>query len=243
MSDQPHRLDQPDEPNPLTPRDQPHRFDQPHRPDERDQPHRLNPSLDEPHQLDQQDQPHRRDLPLDERDLPPVQETPDSESGHSCSPSESVSVDLPESTDPPAEPQKICYTCAQFLPASQFRFRNRATGVRMTECRTCYNKRTKDWHQKKRAREKGWEIHKTASQIARSPDISRTVALLENLVDVMGGPEKLIEQWHAECWKLTNQKRSSTRLARMHEMLIVLMGQTHRAKHQRAAAATPKAAT
>ena len=153
-----------------------------------------------------------------------------------------MSDDTLGSTDSPAEPEKICYTCAQYLPASEFRFRSRATGVRMTECRTCYNQRTKDWHRKKRAREKGWAIHKTASQIARSPDISRTVALLENLVDVMGGPEKLIEQWHAECWKLTNQKRSSTRLARMHEMLIVLMGQTSRAKHHRAAASPPKAA-
>ena len=102
---------------------------------------------------------------------------------------------------------------------------NKSTGVRMTECRTCYNQRTRDRHRNKRARERGWEIHKTASQIARSPDIGRTVALLENLVDVMGGPERLVEQRHAECWKLTKQKRSSTRLARMYEMLIVLMGQ------------------
>jgi len=60
---------------------------------------------------------------------------------------------------------------------------------------------------------------------------------------VMGGPEKLVETWHAECWKLTTQKRSSTRLVRMYEMLIVLMGQTHKAKHQRAAASPPKAAS
>jgi hypothetical protein len=47
---------------------------------------------------------------------------------------------------------------------------------------------------------------------------------LENLVAVMGGPENLVEAWHNECWRLIEQKRSSTRLARMYEMLIVLMG-------------------
>lgn len=246
--DQPHRPDERDQTHrPDASLDQPHRLsasqDQPHGFDQQlplDQPHQPN-QLDDQASLDTPDLLHRLDLPLDQPhaldhlapqlppDLPPVLESPDSESGQSSSPSESVSEGLPGSSNFPVEPQKICYTCAQFLPASQFRFRNRATGVRMTECRTCYNKRTKDWHRKKRAREKGWEIHKTASQIARSPDISRTVALLENLVDVMGGPEKLIEQWHAECFRLINQKRSSTRLARMHEMLIVLMQQTRRA--------------
>ena len=252
MSDQPHRLDERhkshwlDQPNrldlPLKKRNQPHRLNQNHRPDlplkKRDQPHQ--PDLT----LEQLDQPRWLDLPRtqDHLDKPHGLDPPDSESGQSTSRGESVSDDSPGSSDSPADPQKICYTCAQYLPASQFRFRNRATGVRMTECRTCYNKRTKDWHRKKRAREKGWDIHKTASQIARSTTLARTLALLENLVDVMGGPEKLIEQWHNECWKLTTQKRSSTRLARMHEMLIVLMGQTHKAKHQHAAASQPKAA-
>ena len=178
-------------------------------------------------QLNQIDRLHNNqspDLPLDQRislnlpldqphqlNQPHGQKTSDSDSGQ---------------TDSPAEPPKICYTCARSFPATQFRFRNKATGVRMTECRTCYNQRTKNWDQKKRAREKGWDIHKTASQISRSPDIGRTVALLENLVAVMGGPEKLVEAWHNECWRLIKQKRSSTRLARMYEMLIVLMGQT-----------------
>ncbi len=164
------------------------------------------------------------------------QASSDPESGQSGAPSE------PVSEDSPAEQNKICYTCAKFLPASHFRFRNRTTGVRMTECRACFATRERERNRKKRAREKGWAIQKTASQIARSPDIGRTVALLENLVDVMGGPEKLVETWHTECWKLTTQKRSSTRLVRMYEMLIVLMGQTHKAKHQRIADSQPKAA-
>jgi len=62
----------------------------------------------------------------------------------------------------------------------------------MTECNACYTTRERERNRKKRAREKGWAIHKTASEIARSPDLNRTVALLENLVNAMGGPEKLV---------------------------------------------------
>ncbi len=68
-------------------------------------------------------------------------------------------------------------------------------------------------------------IQKTASQNARSTNFSRSLALLEQLVAAVGGPRKLLELWRAECVKLTNQRRSSTRLARMYEMLVVLAGQ------------------
>jgi hypothetical protein len=167
-----------------------------------------------PHRIDQLNPgpPH----PLDQ---------PNPDSGH---PGESMSESLHGSSDTPAEQSEICHTCARFLPVSHFRFRNRATGVRMTECRACFNRRETTRNRKKRAREKGWAIHKTASQITRSPDLGRSLALLENLVDVMGGPEKLVETWHTECWRLTTQKRSSTRLARMYEMLITLAGQLRR---------------
>lgn len=57
------------------------------------------------------------------------------------------------------------------------------------------------------------------------PNFSRSLALLEQLVASVGGPRKLLQLWRAECVKLTNQRRSSTRLARMYEMLVVLAGQ------------------
>ena len=47
-----------------------------------------------------------------------------------------------------------------------------------------------------------------------------------NSVFQPGGPESLNEQSPAQCWKLTTQKRPSNKLARMDEMLIVMMGQT-----------------
>jgi hypothetical protein len=84
---------------------------------------------------------------------------------------------------------------------------------------------TRARHRAKRAREQGWLIQKIASQIARSPSRNRSLALLEQLVDVMGGPQQLIQHWRAECLKLTGQRRSSTRLARMYEMLVVLISQ------------------
>jgi hypothetical protein len=124
-----------------------------------------------------------------------------------------------------AEPDLICSLCAECLPADQFRFRSRATGVRMHQCRSCHAATARARHRAKRAQEEGWLIQKTASQIARSTNVSRSLALLEQLVAAVGGPRKLLELWRAECVKLTNQRKSSTRLARMYEMLVVLAGQ------------------
>ena len=120
---------------------------------------------------------------------------------------------------------RICTRCFRCLPADQFRFRCRATGVRMHQCRSCHTERARAHRRASRARQRGWLIQKTASQIARSQSLTRSLALLEELIDAVGGPQKLIQFWRAECLKLTSQRRSSTRLARMYEMLVVLAGQ------------------
>jgi hypothetical protein len=123
------------------------------------------------------------------------------------------------------EPYRICSVCVLRLPVEQFRLRSRATGVRMHQCRSCHATTARARHRAKRTREQGWLIQKSASQIARSQSLARSLALLEELIDAVGGPQKLIQFWRAECLKLTSQRRSSTRLARMYEMLIVLAGQ------------------
>jgi hypothetical protein len=143
-----------------------------------------------------------------------------------CNRQNSVSGQSSSTKQPcPAEPDRICSLCAECLPADQFRFRSRATGIRMHQCRSCHAATARARHRAKRARAEGWLIQTTASQIARSTNVSRSLALLEQLVAAVGGPRKLLELWRAECLKLTNQRRSSTRLARMYEMLVVLAGQ------------------
>ena len=67
----------------------------------------------------------------------------------------------------------------------------------------------------RRLRETGWAIQKAASEISRSKERHRTLALLEQLVDAMGGPQKLLENWRAEWLKLMSQNRRSTRLCLM----------------------------
>ena len=128
----------------------------------------------------------------------------------------------------PDEPNRICSICFLSLPAWVFRFRNRATGVRMKQCRVCHAANSRARAQKKRTRDAGWQIQKTASRIARSPNLTQTTALLHHLIEAMGGVQNLIDQWRAECLRLSQQRRSSTRLPRMYEMLTVLMGQVRR---------------
>lgn len=93
----------------------------------------------------------------------------------------------------------------------------------MHYCRGCHATLDRLRRHKRREHETGWKIQKAASQISRSLERQHTLALLEQLVDAMGGPHKLIEHWRAECHKLMSQKRRTTRLARMYEMLAVLM--------------------
>lgn len=81
----------------------------------------------------------------------------------------SVSGQSSPATEPcSAEPDRICSLCAESLPADQFRFRSRATGVRMHQCRSCHAATARARHRAKRARAEGWLIQKTASQNARS---------------------------------------------------------------------------
>lgn len=122
----------------------------------------------------------------------------------------------------PTEPPKHCRRCYVSFPASYFRFRNRAKGIRMHYCRGCHAELDRLRRRRRREHETGWILQKTASQISRSTERHRTVALVEQLVDAMGGPQKLVTHWRAECLKLTKQRKRSTRLCRMYEMLLVL---------------------
>ena len=63
----------------------------------------------------------------------------------------------------------------------------------------------------------------TGSQISRSLDIHRTVALQEQLVNAMGDQGNSWRTGGAECHRLMSQRRRTTRLCRMHEMILVLM--------------------
>ena len=110
------------------------------------------------------------------------------------------------------QPTKMCSDCCRMLPLTDFRFRNKAAKTRMCQCNRCHAERNRERVQIKRARKAGWDIHKTASQIAKSKSLTRSLWLLDQLVDAMGGPQSLVDRWREECWKLTRQKRSSTRL-------------------------------
>lgn len=153
----------------------------------------------------------------------------DSPNPASCQTSNSHNPAPPEPQDStPDEPNRMCSICFLSLPAWVFRFRNRATGVRMKQCRVCHAATSRARDQKKRTRDAGWQIQKTASRIARSPNLTQTTALLHHLIEAVGGVQNLVDRWRAECLRLSQQPRSSTRLPRMYEMLIVLMGQVRR---------------
>jgi len=170
---------------------------------------------------------HARDA-LHVSDTSPARDANDTNqpTGHASTDVSSMSGNSPGQNPEALLPTKMCTDCCRLLPLTDFRFRNRAAGTRMCQCNRCHTQRNREREQIKRAKKAGWDIHKTASQIATSKNLTRSLWLLDQLVDAMGGPQKLVDRWRQECWKLTRQKRSSTRLSRMYEMLIAMACQT-----------------
>ena len=123
---------------------------------------------------------------------------------------------------------RFCTWCARSLPVTQFRWRQKATGELMSQCRACNTNIERIRRHKKRALRDGRAIQLAATQIARSSSLTRSINLLNRLVITVGGPEELVTKWAEECRRLTSRRRSSTRLARMYEMLISLATQLSR---------------
>jgi hypothetical protein len=62
-------------------------------------------------------------------------------------------------------------------------------------------------------------MQKSASAIARAPNLERLSSLLELLVNQFGGPHQLYAFWLAEIERLKSTRRSGFRLLRFLEML------------------------
>ncbi len=121
------------------------------------------------------------------------------------------------------EQTRCCGDCCRYLPITEFRFRNKAAGTRMHQCRACHAFRERARQERIRTSRVGKQIQHSATRIARCESLNGVLNLLTDLVEQMGGPKKFVENWRAECLRLSEKRRSSTRLARMYEMLVVLM--------------------
>ena len=72
---------------------------------------------------------------------------------HRTTPIERHTANMIEATTPVA--LKTCCECGRFWPVTEFRFHNRKTGLRHTQCRQCYNAYMRAYVAKRRAKTVG----------------------------------------------------------------------------------------
>ena len=97
-----------------------------------------------------------------------------------------------QSTAPAAT--RLCTTCWQERPITQFRRRHRGSDARHRQCRFCYNEYMRRYRTGRRRK----EIAKFAREVNRNPFRPRAVTALCNLMfRRFGGVEGFVEEWTA----------------------------------------------
>ena len=105
------------------------------------------------------------------------------------------------------------------LPESAFRRRSKSSTLRMRQCRGCHATYERQRRQAHRQSSAGLAMQKSASAIARAPNLERLSSLLELLVQQFGGPNQFYQNWLDEIERLKRKRRAGFRLVRFFEML------------------------
>lgn len=129
--------------------------------------------------------------------------------------------------------QLVCSACARLQPISEFRRRSSATGARMRQCRRCHANYERIRRLRVRQRVRGAQLHKAASEIARTSRIDQTCDFVQSLVRSFGGQGELVRFWCQEIERLKVERRLSSRVFRFCEMLFHAECQFEAMKHER----------
>ena len=113
----------------------------------------------------------------------------------------------------------VCSRCCQLLPELAFRRRSKSSTLRMRQCRDCHATYERQRRQTQRQSSAGLAMQKSASAIARAPNLERLSSLLELLVQQFGGPNQFYQNWLDEIERLKRKRRAGFRLVRFFEML------------------------
>ena len=89
----------------------------------------------------------------------------------------------------------------------------------MRQCRDCHATYERQRRQTQRQSSAGLAMQKSASAIARAPNLERLSSLLELLVQQFGGPNQFYQNWLDEIERLKRKRRACFRLVRFFEML------------------------
>ena len=113
----------------------------------------------------------------------------------------------------------VCSRCCKLLPESEFRRRSKSSTLRMRQCSACHATYERQRRRDQRQRAAGLTLQRSASAIARAPNLQRLSTLLDLLVTQFGGHLRLYQFWLAEIERLKTKRRPAFRLLRFCEML------------------------
>ena len=100
---------------------------------------------------------------------------------------------------------RTCRECFEIQPLSQFRFTNRQTGDRSTQCRTCHNRAEKIRRSAKVKSKRVKALGNTANKLRRDPSDNQVRAICQQMIDQFGGVDGFVKQWMG-CWETDRAK-------------------------------------
>jgi len=92
----------------------------------------------------------------------------------------------------------------------------------MKQCRICHATYERQRRHAQRQRNAGLAIQKSATAIARAPNLASVSTMLKLLVQQFGGPNQFYQYWFDEIERLKRKRRPTFRLLRFLEMLTNL---------------------
>ena len=100
---------------------------------------------------------------------------------------------------------RTCRECFEIHPLSQFRFTNRRTGERSTQCRTCHNRAEKIRRSAKAKSKRVKAISNAANKLRRDPSDNQVRAICRRMIDQFGGVDGFTQQWFS-VWETDRAK-------------------------------------
>ena len=100
---------------------------------------------------------------------------------------------------------RTCRECFEIKPLSQFRFTNRQTGDRSTQCRACHNRAEKIRRSAKAKSKRAKAISNAANKLRRDPSDNQVRAICQQMIKQFHGVDGFVKQWMG-CWETDRAK-------------------------------------
>ena len=100
---------------------------------------------------------------------------------------------------------RTCRECFEIKPLSQFRFLNRQTGDRSTQCRTCHNRAEKIRRSAKAKSNRVEAISNAVNKLRRDPSDNQVRAICQQMITQFHGVDGFVKQWFS-VWETDRAK-------------------------------------